>query len=255
MSLKSVDIQKTLSLSSNDEQKLSKNFTWTSLLGIAFSLTNSWLGVTSALVVGLYSGGPLLIIYGLIIGMFFTFMCGWSLAEFSSILPSSSGTSFWVLKMLEKRDVELDGEYIGGDCILTSNVRTTEPYDDDDDDDEERRLETFCATKEVRLNSSFQKSIALIVGLINYFGSIFTTASVFSSLALSILGVHSLLHTQYQLAHWHVFLIYEILNALFVVVNSWSSILPFISQFVLYMSVLTYFFFICRDNSVPQQLF
>ncbi|SCU86947.1 LANO_0C09648g1_1 [Lachancea nothofagi CBS 11611] len=241
-SAKSNDALSTVSVAESTNQKLSRNFGWLSLLGISFSLTNSWLGVSSSLVVGLSSGGPLLIVYGLIIGMFFTFMCGWSLAEFSSMLPSSSGACFWVLKMLERRQ----------DAI--------KPIEDfaqplsSDNETEEINLQWACTTTNVEITSSFQRSMALVVGLINYFGAIFTTASVFSSLALSILGVHSLLNPDYQLKHWHIFITYEILNVLLTFINCWSVILPLLSQFGLYMSVLTYLItfiisMVCRSNN------
>ncbi|CUS24722.1 LAQU0S19e00166g1_1 [Lachancea quebecensis] len=228
--------QSTALQSSEHTTKLLKNFKWKSLLGIAFSLTNSWLGVSSSLVVGLSSGGPLLILYGLIIGVFFTFMCGWSLAEFASVLPSSSGPSFWVLKLLEKDN---------SGAVSTGLVSLDEPeYSFDDvavqQETEENNLEWACTSTNVSVTSFFQSSLALAVGLLNYFGAVFTTASVFSSLALSILGVHSLLHTSYELKHWHVFVVYELLNFMLTILGCWSGILPALSQFGLYMSLFTY---------------
>lgn len=220
--------------------KLLKNFSWWSLIGISFSLTNSWLGVSSSLVVGLYSGGPLLIIYGLIIGLFFTFMCGWSLSEFSSLLPNSSGSSFWVLKMLEKNDDIEDNHNI--------NIKS-----DSHSCDDELKLEKYCAVSSVKVTSNWQRSVALTVGLINYFGAVFTTASVCSSLSLNFLGVYSLVHPAYEIKHWHVFLTYEILNVFFTTFNCWSKWLPAISQFGLYMSMFSFgltfvISLVCRSN-------
>ncbi|KAM3162345.1 7-keto 8-aminopelargonic acid transporter [Lachancea thermotolerans] len=238
MSLKAAEVRthSTVLLSSEHGTKLLKNFKWKSLLGIAFSLTNSWLGVSSSLVVGLSSGGPLLILYGLIIGVFFTFMCGWSLAEFASVLPSSSGPSFWVLKLLEKDEAE---------PVSTGLVSLSAPNSFTEDAEtqleaEEKNLEWACTTTNVNVNSFFQTSLALAVGLLNYFGAVFTTASVFSSLALSILGVYSLLHASYGLKHWHVFVVYELLNFLLTILGCWSKILPALSRFGLYMSLFTY---------------
>ena len=47
-------------------QDLKRNYTWISLLGIGFSLTNSWWGISAALVTGINNGGPVQIVYGLI---------------------------------------------------------------------------------------------------------------------------------------------------------------------------------------------
>ncbi|SCU86362.1 LAFA_0E00276g1_1 [Lachancea sp. 'fantastica'] len=224
------------------EQKLTKRFKWIPLLGIAFSLTNSWLGVSSSLVVGLSSGGPLLIIYGLIIGMVFTLMCGYSLAEFSSMLPNSSGACFWVLKMLESpKDSD-------------SDLKNVEVLTHQEENPDEKSLEWACTAKGVTVNSTSQRSTALAVGLINYFGAVFTSASVFSSLALSILGVHSLLHPDYELKHWHIFVVYQILNGVITFIDCWPTILPALSQFGLFLSLLTYLLtfivcMVCRSNT------
>lgn len=45
-------------------QDMSRNFSVWSVLGVGFSLTNSWFGISAALITGINSGGPLLIIYG-----------------------------------------------------------------------------------------------------------------------------------------------------------------------------------------------
>ena len=47
-------------------QDLKRNYTWISLLGIGFSLTNSWWGISAALITGINNGGPVQIVYGLI---------------------------------------------------------------------------------------------------------------------------------------------------------------------------------------------
>jgi len=45
-------------------QDMSRNFSVWSVLGVGFSLTNSWFGISAAMITGINSGGPLLIIYG-----------------------------------------------------------------------------------------------------------------------------------------------------------------------------------------------
>ncbi|KAJ4369074.1 choline transporter [Neocucurbitaria cava] len=48
-------------------QDMSRNFSVWSVLGVGFSLTNSWFGISAALITGINSGGPLLIIYGIML--------------------------------------------------------------------------------------------------------------------------------------------------------------------------------------------
>lgn len=220
------------STTDSNKPKLLKNFRWWSLLGIAFSLTNSWLGVSTSLVVGLSSGGPVLIIYGLIIAVFFTLMCGYSLCEFTYMLPNSSGSSFWVLKLLEDEN-----------CV--ADIDEEEQVKDKDvqeiilEDDEQKIIDNHKSTIQ-RASSIGQIRLSLIVGLINYFGSIFTTASVCSSLGYSILGAYSLYHPHYEPKLWHIFLIYESLNVIIGTMNCWGKILPALSQAGLYFSLISY---------------
>ncbi|QLG72276.1 hypothetical protein HG535_0C06310 [Zygotorulaspora mrakii] len=221
-SIKSISI--TATNEKADKPALLKNFKWLSLFGIAFSLTNSWLGVSSSLVVGLSSGGPVLIVYGLIVAVFFAFMCGYSLSEFASVLPSSSGSSFWVLKLMEDAD---ENETEGSQDQIYS-------------DDKDQVLKLYNENTVQSVSSVSQARVSLTVGLINYFGSIFTTSSICSSLGYSVLGAYSLYHVDYEPKNWHVFVIYEVFNIIMCVMNSWGKILPFISQAGLYCSLLTY---------------
>jgi len=48
-------------------QDMKRNYSVWSVLGVGFSLTNSWFGISAALVTGINSGGPVLIIYGIIL--------------------------------------------------------------------------------------------------------------------------------------------------------------------------------------------
>ena len=53
--------------------ELRRNFSIVSLLGIGFGITNSWFGILGSLVAGISSGGPMMIIYGIIIVAVFLF--------------------------------------------------------------------------------------------------------------------------------------------------------------------------------------
>jgi hypothetical protein len=75
-------------------QDLKRNYTWFSLLGVGFSLTNSWWGISAALITGINSGGPVQIVYGLILFALISTCVGVSLSELASALPNAGGQYF-----------------------------------------------------------------------------------------------------------------------------------------------------------------
>lgn len=77
------------------EQTMPRNFSVLSVLGIGFSLTNSWFGISAALVTGINSGGPLLIIYGIILIALVSTCVGITLSELASAMPNAGGQYFW----------------------------------------------------------------------------------------------------------------------------------------------------------------
>lgn len=83
-------------------QPLKRNFSLLSILGIGFSLTNSWFGISTALVTGINSGGPVLIIYGIIIIALISTCVGISLSELASALPNAGGQYFWARELAPK---------------------------------------------------------------------------------------------------------------------------------------------------------
>lgn len=75
-------------------QDLKRNYTWFSLLGVGFALTNSWWGISAALITGINSGGPVQIVYGLILFALISTCVGISLSELASALPNAGGQYF-----------------------------------------------------------------------------------------------------------------------------------------------------------------
>lgn len=61
--------------------QLEQNFGIGSLFALSFGLTASWLGVSSTFATGISSGGPMLIVYGLIIGFVFNLFVALTLGE------------------------------------------------------------------------------------------------------------------------------------------------------------------------------
>lgn len=84
-------------------QDMRRNFSVWSVLGVGFSLTNSWFGISAAMVAGINSGGPVLLIYG-IIAIFLVSNCvGISLSELASAFPNAGGQYFWANELAPKK--------------------------------------------------------------------------------------------------------------------------------------------------------
>ncbi|CAH0020386.1 unnamed protein product, partial [Clonostachys rhizophaga] len=81
------------------EEQLRKNFSIWSVLGISFSLANSWFGISTALVAGINSGGPVQLVYGIIIVTVACSAIGVSLAELASAMPNAGGQYFWTSQL------------------------------------------------------------------------------------------------------------------------------------------------------------
>jgi choline transport protein len=84
-------------------QDMSRNYSVWSVLGVGFSLTNSWFGISAALITGINSGGPLLIIYGIMLIALISTCVGISLSELASALPNAGGQYFWANELAPKR--------------------------------------------------------------------------------------------------------------------------------------------------------
>lgn len=84
--------------------QMRKNFTIWSLLGVGFGLTNSWFGISASLVTGISSGGPMLIVYGIMIVASISVCIGISLSELISAFPENSGGQYyWTFQLAPKR--------------------------------------------------------------------------------------------------------------------------------------------------------
>ncbi|CAL9734005.1 choline transport protein [Monosporozyma servazzii] len=83
----------------NGEPILRKSFSLWSILGVGFGLTNSWFGISASMVTGLSSGGPMMIVYGIIIIALISVCVGVSLGELSSAYPHAGGQFWWTLQL------------------------------------------------------------------------------------------------------------------------------------------------------------
>lgn len=87
----------------NGEPILRKSFSLWSILGVGFGLTNSWFGISTSMVTGLSSGGPMMIVYGIMIISLVSICVGISLGELSSAYPHAGGQFWWALQLAPPR--------------------------------------------------------------------------------------------------------------------------------------------------------
>lgn len=81
------------------EGHLRKSFSLWSILGVGFGLTNSWFGISVSMVTGIYSGGPMMVVYGIIIIALISICIAVTLGELSSAFPHAGGQFWWSLQL------------------------------------------------------------------------------------------------------------------------------------------------------------
>ncbi|KAI9798522.1 MAG: hypothetical protein M1825_005327 [Sarcosagium campestre] len=105
-------------------QDMSRNFSVWSVLGVGFSLTNSWFGISVALITGINSGGPVLFVYGIILICLISICVGISLSELASALPNAGGQYYWANELAPKKYANfasyLTGWFAWAGSIFTS---------------------------------------------------------------------------------------------------------------------------------------
>jgi choline transport protein len=105
-------------------QDMERKFSVLSLVFAAFSLTNSWFGLSAAMVTGINSGGPSGIIYGVILMALISTCTAISLSELASALPSAGGQYYWASELAPPRYAKfasyLTGWFSWAGSIFTS---------------------------------------------------------------------------------------------------------------------------------------
>lgn len=103
LDMKSLDSDAHKLAAMGSSQDLRRNQSVLSVLGVGFSLTNSWFGISTALVTGINSGGPVLIVYGIILIALISTCVGISLSELASAYPNA-GTSLLLMSSAASSD-------------------------------------------------------------------------------------------------------------------------------------------------------
>ncbi|CAE6416624.1 unnamed protein product [Rhizoctonia solani] len=87
--------------------ELKRNLGIGSLLGFGFSVSNSWWGASASLAAGILSGGPVLMVYGLVFLALISVCIGVSLSELASAMPNSGGQYYWAGQIAPKKHARL----------------------------------------------------------------------------------------------------------------------------------------------------
>lgn len=106
------------------EVHLRKSFSLWSILGVGFGLTNSWFGISVSMVTGIFSGGPMMIVYGIIIVALISICVGASLGELSSAYPHAGGQFWWSLKLAPPKHKRF-AAYLCGSFAYAGSVFTS----------------------------------------------------------------------------------------------------------------------------------
>jgi amino acid transporter len=85
------------------KQELQRNFSPLSMLGLAFAILNSWTALSTSLNLALPSGGPTVVLWGLVTAGVCNLCLAASLAEFLSAYPTAGGQYHWVAVISWKR--------------------------------------------------------------------------------------------------------------------------------------------------------
>ncbi|KAL1970241.1 hypothetical protein VTN77DRAFT_5401 [Rasamsonia byssochlamydoides] len=105
-------------------QDMQRNFSVLSLLGVGFSLTNSWFGISASLITGIDSGGTVLTIYGIPWIAFISACVGVTLSELASAMPNAGGQYFWANELAPRKYANfasyLTGWFAWAGSIFTS---------------------------------------------------------------------------------------------------------------------------------------
>lgn len=117
------------------KSELNRNsFSQLSMLGMAFSIVNTWCSIGTTISASLPSGGPSAAVWGVVVAGIFNMCCGASLSEFLSAYPTAGGQYQWAAVASwksSKRAVSYITGWInlaawvclaGANCLLVSGI-------------------------------------------------------------------------------------------------------------------------------------
>ncbi|KAK6371625.1 hypothetical protein LTS17_008877 [Exophiala oligosperma] len=104
---------------------MQRQFKWLSALGLAFSITNSWVGYLSNFGQNLIYNGPRMVIFGLVLAFFVQFAVTLGLSELASAFPSSGGQYHFCYILAPKKHKRFAAFIIGWMSVVAWWVVTS----------------------------------------------------------------------------------------------------------------------------------
>lgn len=207
--LKSADKDEANLVGMGYKQDMRRNYSVISVLGVGFSLTNSWFGISAALITGINSGGPVLIVYGIILIALISTCVGISLSELASAYPNAGGQYFWANELAPRRFANF-ASYLTGWFAWAGSIFTS-------------------------------ASVALAVGSAGVgcwqlshpglYAKTLPPRQMFSFADIISFSVFK---------QWHIFVGYQVVNAFSFIFNCYGKILPAIGSTTLYTSLVSF---------------
>ncbi|CAH0041633.1 unnamed protein product [Clonostachys rhizophaga] len=119
------EVQDVLSPNRDDEPNLKKrNFARSSMLALCVSLMATWEALTSVMAAGLVSGGPVSLVYGMIVAVIGSTCSAMSLSELASVQPTAGGQYHFVAH-LSPRSIRKGVGWLGGYISLLGWIAVT----------------------------------------------------------------------------------------------------------------------------------
>jgi choline transport protein len=106
------------------EPQLKRDLSTLQLMGVGFMVTASWLGVTGGFTTGVVIGGPVCLVYGLIMVAVLSTFFAITLAELSSAMPTAGGQYYWVSVLAPERAAR-PSAFFTGLCNLAGGIVST----------------------------------------------------------------------------------------------------------------------------------
>lgn len=85
------------------QQELKRSFGLLGMIGFSFSIVTCWTALSGVLIIGVVSGGPLVMIYSWIGICIFSLAVAYSMAEICSAYPVAGGQYSWVAVLAPPR--------------------------------------------------------------------------------------------------------------------------------------------------------
>lgn len=79
--------------------QMPREFSTFELIGAGFAVTASWIGVAGGFSTGVITGGPVCLVWGMVIMLVFQTMVATSLSELVSAMPNAGGQYYWAMRL------------------------------------------------------------------------------------------------------------------------------------------------------------